>query len=86
MSLCARGTCSFHSPLYLWLEERARRELEERCTDVADGGQDRYYEWLKKGRDKIPHFTRHKEPERLLLLAGLYDSVVLTGTPSFPSF
>ncbi|TFK99812.1 hypothetical protein BDV98DRAFT_570195 [Pterulicium gracile] len=48
---------------------------KKRCVVVCQG----YYEWLKKGRDKIPHFTRHKEPERLLLLAGLYDSVVLTG-------
>lgn len=48
---------------------------KKRCVVVCQG----YYEWLKKGRDKIPHFTRHKEPERLLLLAGLYDAVVLTG-------
>lgn len=38
----------------------------------------RYYEWLKKGKDKIPHFTKQKTG-KLMLLAGLYDSVVLQG-------
>jgi SOS response associated peptidase (SRAP) len=38
----------------------------------------RYYEWLKKGSQRIPHFTRHKD-QRLMLFAGLYDSVTLEG-------
>jgi putative SOS response-associated peptidase YedK len=38
----------------------------------------RYYEWLKKGPQRIPHFTRHKD-QRLMLFAGLYDSVTLEG-------
>jgi len=38
----------------------------------------RYYEWLTKGKDKLPHFIKRKD-NRLLLMAGLYDSVVLEG-------
>ncbi len=38
----------------------------------------RYYEWLKKGTQRIPHFTRHKD-RRLMLFAGLYDSATLDG-------
>lgn len=38
----------------------------------------RYYEWLKKGTHRIPHFTRHTD-RRLMLFAGLYDSVTLDG-------
>jgi putative SOS response-associated peptidase YedK len=38
----------------------------------------RYYEWLKKGSQRIPHFTRHKD-QRLMLFAGMYDSVILEG-------
>lgn len=38
----------------------------------------RYYEWLKKGSQRIPHYTRHKD-QRLMLFAGLYDSVTLEG-------
>jgi putative SOS response-associated peptidase YedK len=38
----------------------------------------RYYEWLKKGTQRIPHFMRH-EDRRLMLFAGLYDSATLKG-------
>ena len=38
----------------------------------------RYYEWLTKGKDKLPHFTKHKDG-RLMLMAGLYDCVTLEG-------
>lgn len=37
-----------------------------------------YYEWLTKGKEKLPHFTK-REDELLLLMAGLYDSVELDG-------
>lgn len=40
--------------------------------------RDRYYEWLKKGKERLPHFTKHADG-RLMLLAGLWDSVVLEG-------
>ncbi|KAN0142145.1 DUF159 domain containing protein [Lactarius tabidus] len=46
----------------------------KRCVVVAQG----YYEWLKKGPQRIPHFTRHKD-RRLMLFAGLYDSATLDG-------
>jgi putative SOS response-associated peptidase YedK len=39
---------------------------------------DRYYEWQKKGKDKIPYFAKHKD-DKLMLFAGLYDCVVLEG-------
>jgi putative SOS response-associated peptidase YedK len=45
---------------------------------------DRYYEWLKKGKEKLPFLTRTKGGERLMLLAGLYDSVILEG--KFPEY
>jgi len=38
----------------------------------------RYYEWLTKGKDKLPHFIKHKDG-KVMLMAGLYDSVVLEG-------
>lgn len=41
-----------------------------------------YYEWLKKGKDRLPHFTKHKSGN-IMLLAGLYDSVTLEGQPIF---
>lgn len=43
----------------------------------ADSGH-RYYEWLKKGKDRLPHFTKRGDG-KLLLLAGLYDCVTLEG-------
>ncbi|THU97899.1 DUF159-domain-containing protein [Dendrothele bispora CBS 962.96] len=47
---------------------------KKRCAVVCEG----YYEWLNKGRDKLPHFTKHTNG-RLMLLAGLYDSAMLDG-------
>ncbi|KAF5352934.1 hypothetical protein D9758_007877 [Tetrapyrgos nigripes] len=47
---------------------------KKRCAIICEG----YYEWLTKGKDKLPHFTKHKS-RKLMLLAGLYDSVVLEG-------
>ncbi|KAF9512888.1 hypothetical protein BS47DRAFT_1297100, partial [Hydnum rufescens UP504] len=35
-----------------------------------------YFEWLKAGNDKVPHFTRYKE-EKVMMLAGLWDVVHL---------
>lgn len=40
----------------------------------------RYYEWLTKGKDKFPHFTKHKEPNKIMLLAGLYDVAHIEGS------
>ncbi|KAJ7145892.1 hypothetical protein C8R44DRAFT_756143 [Mycena epipterygia] len=46
----------------------------KRCAVVCQG----YYEWLTKGKSKLPHFVKPKDG-RLMLMAGLYDSVVLQG-------
>jgi putative SOS response-associated peptidase YedK len=46
----------------------------KRCAIPCQG----YYEWLTKGKEKLPHFTR-REDGLLLLMAGLYDSVDLDG-------
>ncbi|KAJ6588477.1 hypothetical protein B0H19DRAFT_1301344 [Mycena capillaripes] len=47
----------------------------KRCAVVCQG----YYEWTQ-GENKAPHFVKRKEKDgRLMLLAGLYDSVVLPG-------
>ena len=47
-------------------------------TYVSLAGTRRYYEWVKKGFQSIPYFTRHKD-QRLMLFAGLYDSVTFEG-------
>ncbi|KAI9061243.1 DUF159-domain-containing protein [Trametes sanguinea] len=47
----------------------------KRCAVVCEG----YYEWLKKGKERLPHFTRHKD-SRLMLLAGLWDCTMLEGS------
>ncbi|PBK71871.1 DUF159-domain-containing protein [Armillaria solidipes] len=56
----------------MWQSLKGRK----RCAVVCEG----YYEWLTKGKEKLPHFTRHKGGKRLMLMAGLYDSVVLEGS------
>lgn len=33
---------------------------------------------MKKGKERLPHFTKHKDG-RLMLLAGLWDCAVLEG-------
>jgi len=40
---------------------------KKRCIIVAQG----FYEWLKKGNQKLPHFTKRKDGQ-LLCLAGLW--------------
>ena len=42
----------------------------------------RYYEWLKKGKERLPHFTKRKDGQ-LMLLAGLYDRAQLEGPSAF---
>ncbi|KAF9260441.1 DUF159-domain-containing protein [Marasmius fiardii PR-910] len=54
----------------MWAGIKGKR----RCAVVCEG----YYEWLTKGKEKLPHFTKHKDG-RLMLLAGLYDCVLLEG-------
>ncbi|KAI8972616.1 hypothetical protein BD414DRAFT_217116 [Trametes punicea] len=55
----------------MWASIKGRK----RCVVVCEG----YYEWLKKGKERLPHFTRHKDG-RLMLLAGLWDCAVLKGS------
>lgn len=38
----------------------------------------RYYEWLKRGNSKLPHFVRPKTGG-VMLLAGLYDVANIEG-------
>lgn len=46
---------------------------------MSDDRPRRYYEWLKKGKERLPHFTRPKDGTKLMLLAGLWDCVTLEG-------
>ncbi|TCD68996.1 hypothetical protein EIP91_009218 [Steccherinum ochraceum] len=46
----------------------------KRCAIPCEG----YFEWLKKGKERLPHFTKQKNG-KLMLLAGLYDVVTLEG-------
>ncbi|CAG8457538.1 602_t:CDS:2, partial [Acaulospora morrowiae] len=46
----------------------------KRCIVIAQG----FFEWLHKGKQKIPHFVKRKDGE-LLFFAGLYDSVRIEG-------
>lgn len=54
----------------MWASIKGRK----RCAVICQG----YYEWLAKGKDKLPHFTKY-EDGKLMLMAGLYDEVILEG-------
>ena len=47
---------------------------KKRCIIVAQG----FYEWLKKGNEKLPHFTKRKDGQ-LMCFAGLWDMVQFEG-------
>ncbi|KAF8863662.1 DUF159-domain-containing protein [Acephala macrosclerotiorum] len=47
----------------------------KRCIVVAQG----FYEWLKKGKDKIPYYTKRKDGQ-LMCFAGLWDCVQYEGS------
>lgn len=47
---------------------------KKRCIIVAQG----FYEWLKKGNQKLPHFTKRKDGQ-LMCFAGLWDVVQFEG-------
>lgn len=47
---------------------------KKRCIVVAQG----FYEWLKKGNQKIPHFTKRKDGQ-LMCFAALWDAVQFEG-------
>ncbi|KDQ11237.1 hypothetical protein BOTBODRAFT_135976 [Botryobasidium botryosum FD-172 SS1] len=67
----ARGEALIDGSSALWNSLRSTR----RCLVPCDG----YYEFLSKpGSHKIPHFTRHPDA-RVMLLAGMWDKVLLEG-------
>lgn len=47
---------------------------KKRCIVVAQG----FYEWLKKGKEKVPHYTKRKDG-KLMCFAGLWDCVQYEG-------
>jgi putative SOS response-associated peptidase YedK len=51
---------------------------KKRCVVLCEG----YFEWLKRDRERIPYFIKHKDGEKgqLMLLAGLYDCTFLEGS------
>ncbi|KAK2039962.1 DUF159 domain protein [Colletotrichum somersetense] len=57
---------SLSTPGGLWSTMKAGK----RCIVVAQG----FYEWLKNGKEKIPHFVRRKDGQ-LMCFAGLWDCV-----------
>ncbi|KAI6161557.1 hypothetical protein EDD17DRAFT_678525 [Pisolithus thermaeus] len=62
----------------MWNKFRGRN----RCIVVCQG----YYEWQTKGKTKLPHFIRHSSPDKIMLMAGLYESTIEKGdVVSLPS-
>lgn len=57
----------------MWSSMKGRK----RCIVVAQG----FYEWLKTGKDKMPHFVKRKDG-RLMCFAGLWDCVQYEGQSS----
>ncbi|GAA5983529.1 hypothetical protein JCM11641_005839 [Rhodosporidiobolus odoratus] len=52
---------------------RGPRE-NKRCVVLAQG----FYEWLQKGKDKVPHFVKRKDG-KLMAFAGLWDHCEYNG-------
>lgn len=50
----------------MWSSMKGRK----RCVVVAQG----FYEWLKSGKEKVPHFVKRKDG-KLMCFAGLWDCV-----------
>lgn len=48
------------------------------CLQLLAKYDGSYYEWLTKGKQKLPHFTKRNDGN-IMLLAGLYDSAVIEG-------
>jgi putative SOS response-associated peptidase YedK len=57
---------SLAQPGGMWASMKARK----RCVVVAEG----FYEWLKQGKEKIPHYVKRKDG-KLMCFAGLWDCV-----------
>lgn len=56
----------------MWSSMKGRK----RCVVVAQG----FYEWLKSGKEKVPHFVKRKDG-KLMCFAGLWDCVQYEGEP-----
>lgn len=54
----------------MWATMKARK----RCIVVAQG----FYEWLKSGKEKIPHYVKRKDGKPMCF-AGLWDCVQYEG-------
>ncbi|KAF7297209.1 LigB domain-containing protein [Mycena indigotica] len=80
-------------PHYAKFEDKSLSTTNARAESLVDGGGmwgsikgakrcaipcQGYYEWLTKGKSKLPHFIKPKDG-RLLLMAGLWDVVQLQG-------
>ncbi|KAJ7223118.1 hypothetical protein GGX14DRAFT_657349 [Mycena pura] len=80
-------------PHYSKFEDKTLNTTNARAENLVDGGGmwasikgpkrcaipcQGYYEWLTKGKSKLPHFVKPKHG-KLMLMAGLYDCVVLQG-------
>jgi len=52
---------------------------KKRCIVIAQG----FYEWLNKGKQKIPHYIKRKDGQ-LMCAAGLWDCVQYEGVLSQP--
>ncbi|KAE9965018.1 hypothetical protein EG328_010034 [Venturia inaequalis] len=48
---------------------------KKRCIVMCQG----FYEWLKKGKDKIPHYVKRKDGQ-LMCMAGLWDCAKYEGS------
>ncbi|KAK0667274.1 hypothetical protein QBC41DRAFT_279330 [Cercophora samala] len=59
---------SLAQPGGMWASMKSKK----RCVVIAQG----FYEWLQKGKEKIPHYVKRKDG-KLMLLAGLWDCATL---------
>ncbi|KAK0701519.1 hypothetical protein B0T21DRAFT_378819 [Apiosordaria backusii] len=59
---------SLAQPGGMWASMKSKK----RCLVTAQG----FYEWLQKGKEKIPHYIKRKDG-KLMLLAGLWDCATL---------
>lgn len=51
---------------------------KKRCIVMCQG----FYEWLKKGKDKVPHYIKRKDGQ-LMCMAGLWDCAKYEGKVGF---
>lgn len=54
----------------MWSSMKGRK----RCVVIAQG----FYEWLKSGKEKVPHFVKRKDG-KLMCFAGLWDCTQYEG-------